>query len=596
MIEVEDSSGGRTRFVVQGNRSMSWRANLWLAASLGAICMGIAVALATFGLWLVIPFAGAEIVLITTCLYLTLRRLSRKEVITVEGEAVRLEWGYTRPDRVVDLPRQWTPAALSQPREPLPHGGPERRGPRPQLRARVLPEQGREEDAARRPRRGAAAPRRRPRDARGPNIELWSDDRMTSKSSAWRAMPRSALLSVLVAALLAGLSGGALADWGALNMPDGVTPISEEVKGLHMLIFYICCAIGVVVFGVMIVSMFLHRKSRGAKASDFHESTTVEIVWTVVPLVILIAMAIPAARVLIKMEDFSDSEMSIKVTGYQWRWQYEYLDEGIAFYSALDAEQNAARQQGSDIDLEQFGETYLRDVDNELVVPVGRKIRFLHTAADVIHSWWVPDFAIKKDAIPGFINENWATIEEPGIYRGKCAELCGRDHGFMPIVVRAVPQEEFDAWVEEKKTELAAADADVMREHSTDELVALGETIHGRSCVGCHQKEGQGIPGMFPAIAGSEIATGALDAHLATVMDGVEGSPMAAFRDQLSDTEIAAVVTYQRNAFGNATGDALQPRAVRAVREGEAVEPVRQSLLSIPELNIDAKPATWGVN
>ena len=395
---------------------------------------------------------------------------------------------------------------------------------------------------------------------------------MTSSptSGAWRALlPVPLLLLVLLSGLL---PGGAWAGWSELNMPTGVTEVSEEVHGLHMLIFYICCAIGVVVFGIMIVSMFLHRKSRGAKASDFHESTTVEIVWTVVPLVILIAMAIPAARVLIKMEDFSDSEMSVKVTGYQWRWQYEYLDEGISFYSQLDPEQNAARQQGADIDLAQFGDTYLRDVDNELVLPVGKKIRFLHTAADVIHSWWVADFAIKKDSIPGFINENWATIEEPGIYRGKCAELCGRDHGFMPIVVRAVPQEEYDAWVSDKKLEMASAEEAVTRHWSDEELAALGETIYGQSCVGCHQAKGQGIPGMFPAIAGSAVATGDVAAHLATVMDGVEGSPMAAFRDSLSDAEIAAVVTYQRNAFGNAVGDAVQPLAVREARTGASPE------------------------
>ena len=315
------------------------------------------------------------------------------------------------------------------------------------------------------------------------------------------------------------------------------------------------------------------------------------------PLVILIAMAIPAARVLIKMEDFSDSEMSVKVTGYQWRWQYEYLDEGISFYSALDAEQNAARQQGADIDLDQFGDTYLRDVDNELVLPVGKKIRFLHTAADVIHSWWVPDFAIKKDSIPGFINENWAKIEEPGIYRGKCAELCGRDHGFMPIVVRAVPQEEFDAWVAEKQEEMKTAEAATTRHWSTEELVAMGETVHGQSCVGCHQAQGQGIPGMFPAIAGSEVATGDVSAHLATVMNGVEGTSMTAFRDALSDTELAAVVTYQRNAFGNETGDAVQPLAVKELRDGKGGEVIRQSLLSRPgpttaELDIDVS----GVN
>ena len=424
------------------------------------------------------------------------------------------------------------------------------------------------------------------------------------------SVPRAALAASLP---LLSLAGSAWAGWGELNMPEGVTEVSREVHGLHMLIFWICCGIGAVVFSVMIVSMFLHRKSRGAKASDFHESTAVEIVWTVVPLVILVGMAIPAARVLIKMEDFSDSEMSIKVTGYQWRWQYEYLDEGISFYSALDAAQNAARQQGADTDLAQFGDTYLREVDNELVVPVGRKIRFLHTAGDVIHSWWVQDLALKKDAIPGFINENWATIDEPGIYRGKCAELCGRDHGFMPIVVRAVPQEEYDAWVAEKQTEMAAADAAVDRHWSREELVAMGESVHAQNCVSCHQREGQGIPGLFPPIAGSPVATGDVGTHLATVMDGVEGTPMAAFRDSLSDTELAAVVAYQRSAFGNAAlgpadraadaadEAALQPLAVREVREGGGAEVVRQSLLAVPELDIafpneTAVPASGGVN
>ena len=427
--------------------------------------------------------------------------------------------------------------------------------------------------------------------------------RSSPTSGAWRALLTVPLLSLGL------LAGGAWAGWGELNMPVGVSEVSEEVYGLHMLIFYICCAIGAVVFGVMIVSMFLHRKSRGAKASDFHESTTVEIVWTVVPLLILIAMAIPAARVLIKMEDFSDSEMSIKVTGYQWRWQYEYLDEGISFYSALEETQNAARQQGSDIDLEQFGDAYLRDVDNELVVPVGKKIRFLHTAADVIHSWWVQDFALKKDAIPGFINENWTLIEEPGIYRGKCAELCGRGHGFMPIVVRAVPQEEYDAWVEEKQAEMATAAADVERHWSTEELLAKGEAVYGQSCVGCHQAEGQGIPGMFPPIAGSPVATGDVGTHLATVMDGIEGSAMSAFRDSLSDAELAAVVTYQRNAFGNASGDAVQPLVVREARTGgrPAEDPLadasgedaaRRSLLSLAEPDIESATgsATRGVN
>ena len=383
---------------------------------------------------------------------------------------------------------------------------------------------------------------------------------------------------------------GAWADWGALNMTRGVTEVSNEVYTLHMRIFYICCAIGAVVFGVMIVSMFLHRKSRGAKPATFHESTTVEIVWTVVPLVILIAMAIPAARVLIKMEDFSDSDMSIRVTGYQWRWQYEYMDSGVSFFSQLAPEHNRARQQGADVDLAatfpgtDFNgeeEVYLREVDNELVVPVGKKIRFLHTAADVIHSWWVQDLAIKKDAIPGFINENWALIEEPGIYRGKCAELCGRDHGFMPVVVRAVPQEEFDAWIADQQQAMAKVDADSNKQWSKQELVASGEQIYQANCMSCHQAEGQGIPGMFPAIAGSDVATGSIDTHIDTVMNGIEGTMMSQFSDVLSDAEIAAVITYQRNAFGNATGDTLQPVHIRSLRNvAEAVNDAAENVAS----------------
>jgi len=359
----------------------------------------------------------------------------------------------------------------------------------------------------------------------------------------------------------------AFADWGALNMPVGVTEISRQVYGLHMAIFYICCIIGVLVFGVMFYSIFKHRKSQGAVAADFHESTTVEIIWTIVPLVILIAMAIPAARVLIKMEDFSDSEMSIKVTGYQWRWQYEYLDEGISFYSQLDAEHNAARQMDSGVDLTTL-DNYLMEVDKPLVVPVGKKIRFLHTAADVIHSWWVPALSVKKDANPGFINENWALIEEPGIYRGKCTELCGRDHGFMPVVVHAVSQEEYDAWVAEQQEQMASNESTADRQWSKEELLAQGEMVYGASCAGCHQAEGQGIAGMFPAIAGSAIATGDIDTHVATVMFGVSDTPMQAFGSTLNDADLAAVITYQRNAFGNDLGDVVQPYQMKSLRQG----------------------------
>ncbi len=364
------------------------------------------------------------------------------------------------------------------------------------------------------------------------------------------------------------------------NMPVGVTPISKEVYGLHMMIFWICCVIGAAVFAVMFYSMFKHRKSKGAVAADFHESTLVEIIWTAAPLVILVAMAIPAAKTLIAMEDTSDADVTIKVTGYQWKWQYEYLDSGISFFSALDAEHNAARQVGAGIDLTKFGDNYLKEVDNPLVVPVGKKIRFLHTSADVIHSWWVPDLAVKKDAIPGFINENWAFIEEEGTYRGKCTELCGRDHGFMPVVVEAVSEEKYNAWVAENTPAAMVAESDAAtatagaaeasadddREWGMDELMAKGETVYNQACAACHQANGQGLPGAFPAIAGSAIATGDVDAHINIVYAGKPGSAMAAFAGQLDNAEMASVLTYQRNAFGNTVGDTIQPSAIKALR------------------------------
>ncbi|MGB0866341.1 MAG: cytochrome c oxidase subunit II [Granulosicoccaceae bacterium] len=357
----------------------------------------------------------------------------------------------------------------------------------------------------------------------------------------------------------------------SLNMTQGVTDISSEVYGLHMTIFYVCCVIGLAVFGVMFYSIFKHRKSKGAVAATFHHSTAVEIVWTAVPLIILISMAIPAAKTLIAMEDSSESEMTIKVTGFQWKWHYEYMGEDVAFYSQLNAEHNAARQLDSGVDVSQF-KWYLKDVDNELVVPVGKKIRFLHTAADVIHAWWVPDLALKKDAIPGFINENWTYINEPGIYRGKCAELCGRDHGFMPIVVRAVTQEEFDVWLAEQKGEtqvVAEAETDASTsggggeaaaptEQSLDALMARGEEVYVQQCGACHQAKGQGIPPMFPAITGSAVVTGPIDAHVDMVLNGKPGTAMAGFKGRLKDEDLAAVITFQRNGLGNSVGDSIQ--------------------------------------
>jgi len=391
-----------------------------------------------------------------------------------------------------------------------------------------------------------------------------------------KVLMRSKLLK-LCAGLCLLPASGALAGYGELNMPVGVTPISEEVYGLHMLIFWICCVIGAVVFGVMFYSMYHHRKSKGAKPADFHESTLVEIIWTAVPLVILVAMAIPAAKTLIAMEDTSNADLTVKVTGYQWKWHYEYVDSGVNFFSTLHPEHNAARQVDSGIDVTQI-DNYLKEVDNPLILPVGQKIRFLHPAADVIHSWWVPDLAVKKDAIPGFINENWAYINEPGTYRGKCTELCGRDHGFMPIVVKAVPQEEYLAWVAEQTggdedTKVAAGDQpadsaadDSDREWAMDELMARGEQVYAAQCASCHQANGQGVPNAFPAIAGSPVATGDPSVHIDKIYNGVAGTAMAAFAGMLNDADMAAVITYQRNAWGNDAGDMVQPAAIKALR------------------------------
>ncbi len=365
------------------------------------------------------------------------------------------------------------------------------------------------------------------------------------------------------------------------NMPVGVTEISREVHDLHMLIFYVCCAIGVVVFGAMIYSIFAHRKSVHPKPADFHESIKVEIAWTIVPFFILIAMAIPAAGTLIKMEDTSDADITIKITGYQWKWHYEYMDQGVEFYSNLDAKSNRARQLGSGINPADVP-NYLLEVDEPLVLPIGKKIRLLLTANDVIHAWWVPALATKKDAVPGYINEMWTRIDEPGIYRGQCAELCGRDHGFMPIVVRAVQPEVYEQWLAErgakpqggnasaaaKPVEVAssapAAAAQAPAELSKDTLMAEGGKVYKNYCAACHQPDGSGMAAAnFPALTGSAVANGPVDEHIDMVLKGKNA--MAAFA-YLKDREIAAVVTYERNALGNAAGDVVQPAQVAARR------------------------------
>jgi len=365
------------------------------------------------------------------------------------------------------------------------------------------------------------------------------------------------LLGILLAALAA---QPARAEYG-MNLVRGATDLSHRVFDLHMISLWVCVAIGVVVFGAMFYSLFAFRKSRGAVAANFHENTTVEVVWTIIPFIILIAMAIPATRTLIALEDTSDSGLTIKVTGYQWRWQYEYLGEDVSFFSNLAASSRDAMN-GDPTGIEH----YLLEVDNPVVVPVNTKVRFVITSNDVIHSWWVPALGWKQDAIPGFINDSWTSIPQPGVYRGQCAELCGKDHGFMPIVIEAKAQADYDTWLAAKKVEAEAAKSGADREWTKDELMERGKTVYGTYCVACHQANGQGIPPAFPALAGGVITTGPVEGHIDRVFNGKAGTAMQAFGLQLNDVDLAAVVTYERNAFGNDKGDLVQPKQIKALR------------------------------
>ncbi|WP_438938518.1 cytochrome c oxidase subunit II [Algibacillus agarilyticus] len=345
-----------------------------------------------------------------------------------------------------------------------------------------------------------------------------------------------------------------------LNMTRGVTSISADVYDLHMQIFLICTAIGVVVFGLMFWAMFFHRKSNGHKAANFHESVKVEIAWTVIPFIILIVMAIPATKTLIAMEDASEPDLSILVTGSQWKWHYKYMDHDIDFYSILATPTEQINNQWAK------GKNYLLEVDRPLVIPTGKKVRFLMTSDDVIHSWWVPDFAVKKDANPGFINEAWTNVDVPGIYRGQCAELCGKDHGFMPVVVIAKEPAEFELWLSQDVSRRQAAKEEEQRllamNMSFDELMAEGERAYMAKCAACHQPNGMGLPGVFPGLAGSAIAVGDIKQHIEVVINGVGGTAMQAFGKQMTKKEMAAVITYERNAWGNNTGDLVQVKDI----------------------------------
>ena len=377
----------------------------------------------------------------------------------------------------------------------------------------------------------------------------------------------------MLATLLSAQPVLAAADYWQMNMHKGVTPLSKDMYDLHMVAMAICAIIGIVVFGIMIYSIIHHRKSKGYQAATFIVNTRLEIVWTIIPFLILIGLAIPATKVLIRQDDSTDSDVTIKVVGYQWKWQYQYLDQGISFFSSLATPYNQIQNK------QPKGQWYLLEVDHPLVVPIHKKIRFLVTSNDVIHSWWVPALGVKRDAIPGFMHEAWARIEKPGIYRGQCAELCGINHGYMPIVVQAVSDEKFTEWVNqqtkiEDKYAASEYNASAPKIMTRAELMRLGKEQYNLICSACHQANGKGIPPLYPALKNSSISVGKpISRHIGLILNGIQGSAMQPYKEQLTDEVIAAITTYERNAWGNNTDDVIQPADVATVRNSEIQAP-----------------------
>jgi len=348
------------------------------------------------------------------------------------------------------------------------------------------------------------------------------------------------------------------------NLQPPVTPIATQIFDLHTYIMAICALIFVGVFAVMFYSIFAHRKSKGHQAAQFHENTVVEVVWTVIPFLILLLMAVPATQTVLAMKDTSAPDLTVKVTGSQWKWNYSYLAEGFDFYSNLKTPVAQIE------DREPPGEHYLLEVDQPLVLPVGKKVRLLVTSSDVIHAWYLPSAGVQQDAIPGFVRDDWLKFDQTGTFRGQCAKICGKEHGFMPIVVEVKSADDYAQWVAEHKKAAAAAADNPNKTWELQELVARGEKVFSANCAACHQASGKGVPGAFPALDGSKVVTGPKDDQIQTVLNGVvkNGQPtaMVAWKGTLSDTDIAAVITYTRNSWGNHTGEAIQPAEVKADR------------------------------
>jgi cytochrome c oxidase subunit 2 len=390
-------------------------------------------------------------------------------------------------------------------------------------------------------------------------------------------MLRNSLRNAAVAVASLAASAAANAAYDVDILPPA-SPIAQQIYDLHWAIIWICLGIFVVVFGAMFYSVFVHRKAAGAKAAHFHENTTIEIIWTVIPFLILIGMAYPATKTVLEMKDSSNPDLTIKVTAYQWAWEYDYLQDGVRFNSLLStprAQIEEWEKQG-----EKKGKDYLLEVNNPMVVPAGKKVRLLITSNDVIHGWYVPQLGVNQYGIPGFVKDAWFKADKPGTYRGQCSQICGKEHGYMPIVVIAKAPDEYAAWVKEQKAKMPAEAApqqaaaaapvavaeDPNKKWTADELKALGEKVYAANCGACHQANGKGLAPAFPPLDGSKVATGPKAAQIALVLGGKQGTAMASFA-RLTDSELAAVITYTRNTWGNKAGEVM-PAEIKAARKG----------------------------